>query len=181
MQKKYIALLRGINVSGQKKIKMADLRSHLQELAIENIETYIQSGNILFESAETASALLALAIKNKIKEKYTFDVPTLVLPALNISAILNDCPFSPATGQETDRIYFTLLADEPTAERIAKLTEIDYSPEQYVLKGKTIYFYSPNSYGRAKMNNNFFESQLEVQATTRNWKTMHKLVEMAGL
>ncbi|KAA3614638.1 MAG: DUF1697 domain-containing protein [Calditrichaeota bacterium] len=179
MKQKYIVLLRGINVSGQKKIKMEDLRSHLRDLHFTDIQTYIQSGNIIFKYNSTNQATLAEAIKNKIAEKYNFDVPVLVLTTTELEIAVANCPFSPATGQETKRIYFTFLSETPIPERVAKLKKLDYNPEQYILAGKTIYFYSPNGYGRAKMNNNFFENQLKVAATTRNWKTVHKLLEMA--
>ena len=76
-------------------------------------------------------------------------------------------------------MYFTLLGEEPAVERLEKLKEVDYSPEEYVVDGTTVYFYAPNGYGRAKMNNNFFENKLKVAATTRNLKTMQKLVGMS--
>ena len=160
---------------------MADLRNHLQELPYSNIQTYIQSGNIVFQHEATSLSEIEKAISNKIAEKYGFEVPTLVLAAASLQTILVNCPFSPAKGQDIERIYFTLLAEEPAADRLAALAEFDYSPERYELLGKTIYFYAPNGYGRAKMNNNFFENQLKVHATTRNWKTVNMLVEMAGL
>jgi len=91
--KTYIALLRGINVSGQKKIRMADLKAHLEELAWEGIQTYIQSGNIIFRSTDNNPGQLAQAIKQKLQDKYGFEVPTLVLASRKLMDIIRvSCP-----------------------------------------------------------------------------------------
>lgn len=176
----YIALLRGINVSGQKKIKMADLREHLAELPFQDIQTYIQSGNILFKAAASEPAQLTALIRAKILEKYGFEVPTLVVTAKYISTVLANSPFRDDSEITHDRIYLTFLAEHPQPENLKKLDGIDYPPERFHLNDQVIYFYSPNSYGRAKMNNNFFEKKLKVAATTRNWRTSQKLIDMAG-
>ncbi len=174
----YIAMLRGINVSGQKKIKMADLRAHLAELAFGNIRTYIQSGNIIFEHEETSASYLEDKIKQKILEKYGFEVPVLVKLSADFEHLLSHNPFLKDPAKETKRMYVTFLAEEPQAEGLAKLQTVDYAPEEYILEGKEIYFFSPLGYGRAKMNNSFFEQKLKVAATTRNWRTINKLLEM---
>ncbi|MEM7373968.1 MAG: DUF1697 domain-containing protein [Bacteroidota bacterium] len=175
----YIALLRGINVSGQKKIKMADLRAHLAELPIRHIQTYIQSGNIIFEHENTDPGILERLIHDKIAEKYGYDVPVLVKTAEDLNRVLQNNPFQEESESGPKRVYFTFLASEPDEARIAKLSEVDYQPEKYVLEGKDIYFFSPSGYGRARMSNNFFENKLKVRATTRNWKTTQVLYKMA--
>jgi uncharacterized protein (DUF1697 family) len=175
---KYIAILRGINVSGQKKIKMADLKSHLSELNFKNIQTYIQSGNIIFEYESDDIIFLEDAIKSKINEKYGFEVPTIVITQNEIEYVLANNPFINEQGKDPERIYVTFLSDFPSITNIEKLENFNYSPEEYILDGKIIYFFSPHGYGKAKMNNNFFENKLKVEATTRNWKTVNKLFEM---
>jgi uncharacterized protein (DUF1697 family) len=176
----YIALLRGINVSGQKKVKMADLRNLLETIPFQHVQTYIQSGNILFEHEQTAAANLEEKIASTIREKYGFEVSVLVKTPEELNQILENNPFLQDPGKDPNRMYFTLLSEVPAPERIEKLKTFDYHPEEYVLDGTTVYFFSPHGYGRARMNNNFFENQLKVSATTRNLKTMQKLVEMAG-
>lgn len=175
----YIALLRGINVSGQKKIKMADLRAHLAELPFTSVQTYIQSGNIVFETTEADPKKLESLIREKIAEKYDFQVPTLVKQAAELKEALETNPFHAEASAEPKKMYFTFLADEPENEKVAAIQAIDYHPEQWALQKKTIFFYSPNGYGRAKLNNNFFEKKLKVAATTRNLRTTRILVEMA--
>ncbi len=174
----YIALLRGINVSGQKKIKMADLKVHLSELGFQDIQTYIQSGNIIFRTSKTASKSLENNIYEKIKEKYDFEVPVLVKTTEEFASILKNIPFP--TIKDYSKLYFTLLNKKPSLELVKKLKEVDYSPEAYFIDNKVIYVYVPNGYGRAKINNNFFEKKLKVSATTRNWKTTTKLLEMVN-
>ena len=173
----YIALLRGINVSGQKKIKMVELKSHLGELHFRNISTYVQSGNVLFEYEKTDTADLARQVQEKIKEKYGFEVVVFIKTLEDLEVVLENNPFR---DEDLTRLYVTFLSQEPDPALLQTLNTIDHHPEEFVLQGKDVYFFSPHGYGKAKMNNNFFENKLKVAATTRNWKTVNKLVELAG-
>lgn len=177
--KTYIALLRGINVSGQKKIKMADLRGYLQEFNFQNIRTYVQSGNVLFQSRGSNQIDLAKQIEKKIFEKYGFDVVVMVKTPHELVYVLENNPFIKDQQEDTSRLYVTFLSDHPGQGCLQKLDTSDYSPEKFVLDGKDIYFFSPLGYGKARMSNNFFEQKLKVAATTRNWNTVNKLVGMA--
>lgn len=177
--KTYIALLRGINVSGQKKVPMAELKACLEELSYRNVRTYIQSGNVVFQKADASRTQLEKQIEDQLLARFGFQVPTLVKEPPELEYVLNHNPFL-REGKDPDRLYLTFLADTPAAERVALLDEVDYSPEAFVLDGKNIFFFSPSGYGRAKMNNNFFEQKLKVDATTRNWRTVNRLWEMAG-
>ena len=176
----YIALFRGINVSGQKKIKMADLRQHMQALGFDQVRTYIQSGNLIFQSEVVAKDELEKQIEEKILAEYGFEVSVIIRTPEELQAILVENPFLQNPENDPKRFYVAVLASEPTTERLDVLAEKDYAPEAYAILGKTLYFYVPNGYGRSKMNNNFFENKLKVVATTRNWRTMHKLAEMAA-
>ncbi|MEO0468036.1 MAG: DUF1697 domain-containing protein [Bacteroidota bacterium] len=173
----YIALLRGINVSGQKKIRMAELREQLAELPYENIRTYIQSGNIVFDSQNENAAQLAQEIRNKIAGHYAFDVPTLIRTPEELREAAQNNPFA---AEDLKRVYLTFLESVPAQAQIDVLAEVDYSPEQYVIQGKSLYLFSPDGRGTSKLSNNLFEKKLKVNATTRNWRTLNKLIEMAG-
>lgn len=177
--KTYIALLRGINVSGQKKIKMADLRGYLEELNFENIRTYVQSGNVVFQSKESNQVTLAGQIEKKIAEKYGFDVVVMVKTRQELVHVLENNPFIRDRQEDTSRVYVTFLSDYPEKGHLQRLGTFNYSPEEFILENRDIYFFSPLGYGKAKMNNNFFEQKLKVAATTRNWKTVNQLVAMA--
>lgn len=171
----YILLLRGINVGGHRKIKMADLRLLLQNLDYANVQTYIQSGNILLESDQEA-AQIASKVKAAIKAKYDFDVPTLVMLWKDLEAIVEKLPFE--NVEEEKALYFTFLEKKPDAESVERLEPKLLKGEAYQIIDKTIYLYCPNGYGRTKLTNDFWEKQLKVAATTRNWKTTKKLLEM---
>ena len=173
----YIAMLRGINVSGQKIIKMADFKNHLQELNFADVQTYIQSGNAVFKTKKSTLKALEDKIAKKIFEDYGFEVSVIVKTPDELSEVLENNPFS--KDKDLNRLYVTFLSDKPTKEKLNKIEGIDYSPEEFVLKGKIIYGYSPNGYGKAKLSNNFIENKLKVSATTRNWKTVNKLADMA--
>jgi len=172
--KTYISILRGINVSGQKKILMADLKLLYEELGFQNVQTYIQSGNVVFEYPKNSVSELQQLISNKIKNHYGFEVPNLILLPQGIKKILDDNPF-----KQIEKMYFIFLTELPEQENIQKLATYNFENEFYELHGKVIYFYCPDGYGRAKMNNNFFEKQLKVMATTRNLNTVKKLLGIA--
>lgn len=174
----FIALLRGINVSGQKQIKMSELKTLFEKSGFQYVETYIQSGNVIFSSNETSAEKLSLKISSLIKKQFSFDAQVIVLTQENIEYVLNNNPFL-KKKKESEKLYVTFLAKSPSDENINKLNAIDYSPEEYIIDGRYIYLFVPNGYGKAKLNNNLFENKLKVFATTRNWKTVDKLFELS--
>lgn len=181
MKNTYIALLRGINVSGQKKIKMADLKLHFETLGFTEVQTYIQSGNIIFQSKLSEAKNLAELIAKKIKDIYDFEVPTLVKTPEQFIDVVSKNPFTSSKYHGDQQIYITFLAEQPLSENLQKLEGVIYPNEEYHIEGDIIYFFTSNGYGRAKMNNNFFENKLKVAATTRNWKTVNQLITMAEI
>ena len=172
----YIALLRGINVSGQKKVPMDTLREVLANMELKSIKTYIQSGNVVFQSLQTDKRILEQTISDALQRNFGFEVPVLVHNANSLKMILDQCPFQ---EEEMLSSYFTLLHDIPKKELIETISKERYPDETFVIKEQCVYFYSKNGYGRAKCNNNFFERKLKVVATTRNYKTMQKLIAMS--
>ena len=177
--KTYIALLRGINVSGQKKIRMVDLKAHLEELGWEGVLTYIQSGNVIFQCHEVDPVRAAEEITLKLKAKYGFDVPALVLEPQDLLYLIQNHPFIKDPDARTERLAVTFLFDFPRAEGIQKLEEMRQPNEHFHLDGKFIFLHYPDGFGRAVMSNNAFEKALRTQATTRNWKTINKLYELS--
>jgi uncharacterized protein (DUF1697 family) len=176
--KKFIALLRGINVSGQKKIKMSDLKLLFEEMGFQDVQTYIQSGNVIFSSKEKSGGKLEAKISSAIKRKFGFDVQVIILSQEEIEYTLKNNPFI-KRKKEDDRLYVTFLSNAPSKENIQRLNSTDYSPEEYIIDGKLVYLYLPNGAGKAKINNNLFENKLKVDGTTRNWKTVKALSELA--
>ena len=173
----YIALLRGINVGGHKKILMADLRKLLEKLNFKNIKTYIQSGNVVLQSSEEDVTSIESKIKNQILKQYNFEVPVLVKTRKEFNSIIDACPFS---EDEKEKSYFLLLYSNPDDELVQITNLISYPNEEFSIAENCIYFYSSIGYGRTKFGNNFFERKLKVSITARNYRTMVKLIEMAS-
>ena len=173
--KTYIALLRGINVGGHKKLKMADLKLMMEELGFQNVVTYIESGNVVFSAKEKKG--LSDKISKEIEKRFGWEVPVLVKTTDEVAKILKDCPFEETKKTEA---YFMLLASPPKKELMEAVREISYPNEEFVLTPDCVYIYFGNGYGNEKLNNNFFEKKLQVPATTRNYRTLTKLVELAG-
>ena len=177
----YIAFLRGINVSGHKKIKMGDLKMLFETLGYQYITTYIQSGNVIFQTESSSIAELKKNIENAIRSHYNFEVAVLLINKQSLSDILDANPFKEdiSTGKvDQKRMYFTLLFEKPEYVRIAEILKHDYKPEKLVIRDSTVYFLISKGYGNTKLNNNFFENKLKVTATTRNFSTLNKLREL---
>lgn len=176
-----VAILRGINVSGQKKILMADLRALLEEGGFEKVKTYIQSGNIAFDAeAEADNRSLAKKIADLIQNHYQFEVPVLVRNSKELARTIANNPYAKENGIDTKRLYVTFLDAQPEPEKIAALEKLDFSPDRFAIIEQAVFLHCPVAYGRSKLSNNFFERKLKVPATTRNWKTVHKLLEMGS-
>lgn len=174
--KTYIALLRGINVSGQKKIPMANLRELLAKNGLESVQTYIQSGNIIFKSSEDDKEHLQLKIRNAIKKEFGFEVPVIVKTPTEIQKIFDDCPFN---EEEKMNSYFMMLYSIPDTYLVNETSKLEYPNEEFLITDDCIYFYCSVGYGKAKCGNNFFERKLKTTATARNYKTMVKLLSLS--
>lgn len=174
----YIAILRGINVSGSNKLKMDDLKATLRNHGFEGVSTYIQSGNIRFEYSTKSSASLAKEIREIIKNEFEYEVPVIVMQSTELEEVVAQNPFL-NQGADESFLHVTFLDSLPAREDLDKLENIQTGEDQFVVYQHWIYLFCPNGYGRTKLTNNFFENKLRLSATTRNWKTLLKLREMA--
>lgn len=178
---RYIALLRGINVGGHKKILMADLRKLINTLGYTNIRTYIQTGNIIFDSStKEDNSTIALNIQDAILDTFGFEVPVMVRTAEEIHAIVKQNPYATEGKSDIDSLHLTLLDAKPTDENIAQLKAIDCHPDSFEIIDKSMYLYCVQKYSDTKLGNNIIEKKLKLRATTRNWKTTLKLLELAN-
>ncbi|MDC6388280.1 DUF1697 domain-containing protein [Maribacter sp. PR1] len=175
---RYIAFLRGINVSGQKKVPMVELRSIMSNIGLEEVKTYIQSGNVIFTSKRTLISKLEEQIEKAIKKNFGFDVPVLVKSVEDLQKILKNNPFDDGDNLAVNKIYFVLLFQNPGLEKINAFKNEVFPSEKWEFNNNCIYLCCENGYGKAKLNNNMIERKLKVDATTRNYRTMHKLIEM---
>lgn len=175
----YIAILRGINVSGQKIIKMAALKKMYENLNYENIKTYVQSGNVIFSSKEHDSKKLEVIISSAIKNEFGFEVPVIVLTVKILKTVIDNNPFAKDEIKDHSFLHVTFLADHPTQNHKEDIIEKKQPNEEIAFTSNAVYLYCPNGYGKTKLNNNFLENKLNVKATTRNWKTTAELLRLA--
>jgi len=169
----FILLLRGINVSGHRKVPMKALKGLLENAGFESVLTYIQSGNVVFKSDLSVEMLQEKAEK-LIAAHFGFDVKCLVLTAERFVNIFRNHPYYQESCT-VEKLYFTLLWEHPKQEQWKLLQETVAPGEHFTLTNKTLYFCYENGYGTAKISNPFVEQKLKVFATTRNWKTMKAL------
>ncbi len=175
----HISLLRGINVSGQKKIRMADLRDLYESLGFSAVESYLQSGNVIFESDEEDRAALANMIEAEIEKSYGYSVSLLLRSSADFARVLQHNPYLRTRSENAKELYITFLAETPSSTLLETLAAPENSGDEFCVVGQEIYLFLPSGAGRTKLSNNFFERKLKVVATTRNWRTVNALYEMA--
>ena len=173
----HLALLRGINVGGKAKLPMKELSAIFAAAGATNIRTYIQSGNVLFESP-LPDPLIAL-VTTEIARIYGYPGRIVLRSAAELNAAFNDNPFAKAgTPLETLHVYFLANKPDPAA---TKSLDPDRSPgDSCVVRNREIYLHLPNGMARTKLTNAYFDAKLKTTSTARNWNTVGKLVELAG-
>lgn len=174
--KTFIVLLRGVMPKGENKVPMAQLREVLSAAGFANVRTYIQSGNVLVDTELSASDV-EKEIHVLIKSHIGANLPIVARTRTQMKKVLDENPFQ--KGYDISRVFFALFAESPSSQKTKELLENDFSPEELVITKDTAYMYIPGTYGRMKLSNNFLENKLKVSATTRNFNTLSKLIEMS--
>ncbi|MFB6522685.1 DUF1697 domain-containing protein [Streptomyces sp. NPDC056401] len=177
---KYAALLRGINVGGNKKVPMAELRQVLEGLGHEDVQTYLQSGNAVFAAAGGKDPdALARELEAAIEAHFGFRVPCLVVDGAYLRAVADACPF-PAADLEGKQLHATFCSEQPAESRFASIDAPAHLPEEYRVGDRVIYLYAPNGLGRSKLAEALAKPAVVkgLDVTTRNWNTVVKLVEL---
>jgi uncharacterized protein (DUF1697 family) len=175
----YISILRGINVSGQKIIKMDALREMYEGLHFTHVQTYIQSGNVVFQFNNPEHKNLEPVITNQIQNKFGFEVPVIVLETAELKNIVLRNPYAADQTKDISYMHITFLSLKPAQIELKKIFQNKAPEEEFTMSEKAVYLYCPNGYGRTKLSNTFFENKLKVKATTRNWKTTLELLKIA--
>lgn len=173
----YIALFRGINVGGRNSIKMADLRSLLENIGLTDVQSYIQSGNVVFQTEETDARTLSEKIRNAIGENYEFTPDVMIIRDEDFDKVLAENPF-PEAESDPGKLHIGFLESRPTNPNLNGLKEVKKESERYELKSKAFYFYAPDGVGRSKLFAKA-EKLIGVSMTSRNWRTVKKIHRMA--
>ncbi len=176
---RYLSLLRGINVAGQKKIKMSDLKALYEGLDFTNVQTYIQSGNVVFDADDSLNH--QDVIQAAIRQQYGFDVPVLIRVKEDIDVIIGNYPFGTVdVTKEGSQVLVSLLSEMPEPDDIHALKPFQHASESFAVIDQVAYIKCPNGYGKTKLTNTLLEKKLGCILTTRNWKSLLQLQVMLG-
>jgi uncharacterized protein (DUF1697 family) len=173
----WVALLRGVNLGARNKVSMADLRELFRDLGAEDVTTYVQSGNVVFRSS-AARGDLVQAIENEIRSRTGIDLTVVLRTKEELARLVAGNPF--AHQPDPTKLHVTFLAAPPDRRRVDALAEKRFEPDEFRVTQDAAYLHCPGGYGRSKLSNAFFETHLGVAATTRNWRTVTTLADLAS-
>jgi len=174
----YIALFRGLNVGGSHKSPMADLRAMLEALGFASVLTYIQSGNAVFEAAETDADAIAARIETGFEPRFGFRSDVVVRTLPEWRAAIAACPFPDRTDQPKS-VHVGFCRAAPASERLDALAEISSGRDVFAVVGREIYLHTPDGLARSKLGNAIVARNFGTPVTLRNWRTVLKLQELA--
>ncbi|MCA6364303.1 MAG: DUF1697 domain-containing protein [Bacteroidetes bacterium] len=176
----YIALLRGINVSGKRLIKMDALKTLCTSLGFEHVQTYIQSGNIVFQTTQKKTAVLQDTLRIALETAFGFEVPVCIKTSTELTQIITQNPFTSNPSFNPEHLHITFLHSPTDHTLLSKIDREKFLPDEFTLIGEAIYLHCPKGYGHTKLTNTFFENKLKQPCTTRNLKTCLTLQQMAA-
>lgn len=160
-------------------IKMDALRKLFEGIGCQNVQTYIQSGNVVFQYKKVNTKELGIKIHREIKKKFDFEVPVMIMDFEEIKQIVNANPFIKDKTKDIAYLHVTFLSVKPFLGLYKAINENSFLPDEFKLIDNAIYLYCPRGYSNSKLTNTFFEKKMQVTATTRNWKTTKELYRMA--
>ncbi|MFK7817372.1 MAG: DUF1697 domain-containing protein [Planctomycetaceae bacterium] len=172
----FVALLRGVNVSGKNKLPMADLRAAVESAGFSNVRIYLQSGNVVVDSKGSAKSI-GQQIHQLIDDNFSLDVSVLVRTARQWHQVAASNSYFEA-GIDPKRLYVTFTGRKTKSSDKKRLDTIKLGEDRYSLHGSEIYLDLVSGAGRTKLTNNAIEKKLEVVATTRNWRTVQQILAM---
>ena len=175
---KYLALLRGINVSGHNMIKMDELKSLLEGMGFQNVETYIQTGNVFLDSEEESGVALGFKIKQEIFKAWGYEVPVMILQKEDLVLALQNNPYLKEANADTSKLYFSFLSKELAANAIHDLKMSQVKPDEATIDKNRLYLKYTKGAGKTRMDNKYIEKKLNVLSTIRNYNTVTKLLEL---
>lgn len=174
---KYVAFLRGINVGGKNKVKMETLREVCSEQGFENVKTYINSGNVIFETAKSDNQKLAANIEKAIEKEFTLSIKVIVRSIDEIEEIVKNNPFAGQFENDKD-LHVFFLDDELPAEKRDQLLTNNNKNEMFAVRNREIFCLLRVSVLDSLMGKDYIGKKLKVSATARNWRTVNKVLEL---
>lgn len=168
-------------MAGHNKIKMTDLSLLFHDLGFYDADTFIQSGNVIFTTSSGMSVIdISLKIEIAIHQKYKYDIPVMIRTFEEMKKLVPVNPYLAEENFDASKMAVIFLHEHPSEAQIQKVINIDYPPDKFKVIGSEIFIYCPNGFGRTKLYTNFFENKMKIMGTGRNWKTINKILEIAG-
>lgn len=174
----HLALLRGINVSGHKMIKMDALQKALESIGFQNVQTYIQSGNVFVTTEEESPTKVGFLIKQEISKSFGFDVPVIVIGKKDLQDCLERNAFLHQADVDVKKLYVAFLASELPENTMSQINFNFIQPDELQLDGTRVYIKYDTSPAKTRLDNNWIEKKMNVVSTIRNWNTTNKLLEL---
>lgn len=174
----YVALLRGINLGARNKVPMAGLSDVFASVGLDDVTTYVQSGNVVFGSRDAKTGDLAETLEQRIADELGVRAAVLLRTLPQLRRVVDGNPFL-GDEEEPTKLLAVFLDRAPTAEATRKLDPARSPPDRFSVQGSEIYLHVPNGFGRSKLTLDYFERGLGVKGTARNWRTVTKLLELA--
>jgi uncharacterized protein (DUF1697 family) len=174
-----VAMLRGVNVGGYQKISMAALRTLCASLGLRDVQTYIQSGNLIFREDGKDPVALARSLEKAIEGEFGFRPAVIVRTASELRKVIAKNPFAGRAGIEPNRLLVVFMDSTPTKQARDQVLGLPCEPEELRINGREVYIYYPNGMARPKIPLIKIEKMLQCASTGRNWNTVSKLLAMA--
>ena len=173
----YVALLRGINVGRHRRVSMADVKQAFAAAGAEEATTYLQSGNVVFET-RTSAAKIAPRLEKELERRLGHDISIMVRTGAQLAQLVANNPFPDESDGK--KLHVGFLDSTPNRRRTRLLDPERVTPDEFQLAGRHVYLHYPTGYGRSKLTNDYLEKQLGVGSTMRNWRTVSALAHLAG-
>lgn len=175
----HVALLRGVNVGGKNKLPMKDLAAMFTDAGCRDVQTYIQSGNVVCQASQALAARVPALIAAAVRDRFGFRAPVVMRTADELRQVVRENPFLRA-GMDTGALHVMFLADLPDAANVAALDPDRSPPDVFAVRGREIYLHCPSGLARTKLTNKYFDTKLATTSTGRNWRTVLALLALAG-
>ena len=172
-------MLRGVNLGPHNRIKMDALRATYEGLGLEDVRSYVQSGNVIFRAKEKDAKKLAGKLQDAIEKRFKFRPAVIVRSVGELREAIAATPFEAGRNLHPGKILVTFLADNPPAEAAATLASWKSFPEEIHLIGRELYIYFPDGAGKSKLPWSRVEKLLKVNGTARNWNSVLAILEIA--
>ncbi len=178
---RYAALLRGVNLGSTRKVAMADLRRVLESSGLEEVETYLRSGNVVFDSKENDRSLLLDRLEGLLAAEFGFDIPMVVVTAEELSRVVDANPYAGPAAADPTKVHVTFLEPMPAPTAWRDVKAQNFGEERFEVGETWIYLHLPNGMGRASLPAALDRAIGDAVATTRNWRTVLRVAQFTRI